>query len=710
MKLSKSFWARTIPIFIVVVFTVLSSVAVYQRMMQAESENCWERLEIATRSTAGKIQVRLNDNLNFLEAVADSFILTHNLDEEKEVGRYLTSVMKMTIFERIDILLPNGYLLTQQGEKVSPKGTLSYEEILEKGTHISPRCTDAFSGEEVLYCFTPIDFEGEIQALLCGTIDCQTLGDLFQVFTYGQEAQLFLIDRADGNYLMDNWHNQLDNVYNLGLRQSIDEKEMIDLAESILKEESERVTYVSKTNGENSYQFQAPVEGFNWIVCVVVQEDVAFAHVNELKQILFSVGLVEVALLFIYLAWNIWLSAVTAKSEEKNRKLEMEKATNEAKARFISNMSHDIRTPLNGIVGMLHIIKNHRQNDVLVNDCLSKIEVSTQYLSTLANDMLDINEIESNKLVLEDIPINLCKMADELGVMVELKAKDAEVVYDVDYSGVKNPYVLGSEIHIQRILVNLIGNAIKYSKEENAKVWLIIDETETDKQQSTYSFAVKDNGIGMTQEFQKDMYSAFAQEKVSARSSYQGYGLGLTIVYQLVKKMGGNITLESKKGEGSIFTVTLPLKHDTAGINQQEELTDVDLTGVNVLLVEDNEFNREIAEVLLTDAGVNVVSAVNGKMATEIYAAARPYAFDMILMDLMMPEMDGYEATEVIRNMGRADAKQIPIIAMTASAFAEEIKRCKEVGMNEHIAKPLDIHKLMVQIAKYYQQSPNNKK
>ncbi len=711
MKLTKNFWLRIVPILVIVCVTILMSLAIYDGMIGSERERCWEQLEIATMSTAEKMRVRLTDNLNFLEAVSDAYILTHNIGQEKRVADYLMSVMEMTIFERLDVVFKDGRILTQTGEEVWIEGDLSFQELLDKGKHISPRQTCPFTGREVIYCFNPIQGVDGVQALLCGTIDCEDLGKQFEVFTYKGEAQMFLIDCADGNYLLDNWHSELGNIYNLGVREGNKDKEgeIIDMVPAIINGEEARFVYVSKTNGEYSYQYQTPVKGFNWTLCVAVQENVIFAHAHKLERLLFTVGIVEVLILCIYLVWNIWLSTVSVRSEERTKQLELERATNAAKAKFISNMSHDVRTPINGIVGMLRIIKNHRQEAEVVDDCLQKIEISTKYLSTLASDILDINEIESDKFTLEFTTMNLTKMAEELSVVIEEKAKEAKVEFFIDYSQIKHPWVLSSVVHVKRILVNLIGNAIKYSKDKEGKVWVTIEEGETVADKVLYRFVIKDNGIGIAEEFQHRMYNPFAQEKVGARSAYQGYGLGLTIVNQLVKKMEGTIEVESKKEQGSTFTVTLPFKQTQ---EERDEVPNkdvvVDLQGVRILVVEDNEMNLEIAEVLLSDAGANVTSATNGKIAVEIFEKSEPETYDLILMDIMMPEMDGCEATEAIRNLDRMDAKKIPIVAMTASAFTEEIKRCKEAGMNEHIAKPLDIDKLMILVEKYCVKTQDN--
>ncbi len=709
MKIKKTFWARMVPVILLAIITTVLSAFIYRSMINAEKETCWDRLRNATESTAQKIQVRLTDNLNFLDAVADSYVLKNHLEHEDEVGKYMNSVMEMTIFERIDVILPDGGIITQSGEVVYLEGELTFDELAEKGTHVSPRTTCPFTGNEVIYCFTPVTKNGEIIAMLCGTIDCVTMSEIFEVFTYKGESQLFLIDCADGAYLIDNWHGELGNVYEMGTRIDAETGEEIDMVPLLINREVARISYISETNGENSYQYSAPVDGFNWVICVVVQQDVVFRNVNKLRGTLEKVGIVEIILLIAFIAWNIRLNLSAVKSEKRVRELELTKATNEAKSRFISNMSHDIRTPLNGIMGMLHIIKTHRDDEELVDSCIDKIEVSTQYLTTLSSDMLEINEIENDKLVLENKPLDLVKLANELSVINEPKAEERKVKFSIDCSELDNPYVLGSAVHIERILVNLISNAIKYSKDEDAYVKVTFEQRDTTENGANYCFIVEDNGIGMSEEFQKNMYTAFAQETVTARSSYQGYGLGLTIVFRLVDKMGGRIELESKKNVGTRFAVTLPLAiNDDYEPDEAQESGACDISGLRVLLVEDNSFNMEFASVILSDAGAIVTPAENGKIATDIFANSPLGHFDLILMDIMMPEMDGCEATTVIRNMYRVDAKTIPIFAMTANTFDEEINRYKEAGMNEHIAKPIDIQKLMSVISRYCKQDNNN--
>ncbi len=701
LKHLKIFMLRMIPVFVLVSVTIIMSLNIYAQMIHNEEEICWNRLEIATNSTSEKIRIRISDNLNFLTAVADAYTMTHRLNDAAAVGKHLSSVMEQTIFGRIDVILPDNTLITQEGEKMPRGGLSTFEELVAKGTHITQRRISSFTGEPVICGVTPIEDQGVIKGLLVGTISCKTLSEIFEVFTYGKEAQLFLIDRADGSYLMDNWHEELGNIYERGLRKSVDSEEMVDFVPAIIGGEYARFSYISQTNGEPSYQYCAPVEAFNWEVCVVVQEDVVFANVEKLENKLLIAGLIEIIVLIICVLWNIGVNIIAVRSENKVKQFKYEEAKNQARATFLSNMSHDIKTPLNGIVGMLQIIKNHRKDENMVDDCLQKIETSAEYLSTLTSDILYISEIENDKLVLPKEQVDLRKISDDLSYMMERQAKEADVSYFLNRDGLEEPFVLGSNVHIKRILVNLIGNAIKYSKNAGKTVWVTIydEPLEEISDKRMYHFVIKDNGIGMSEEFQKNMYKAFEQEAVSARSEYEGYGLGLTIVNHLIKKMEGTIALESEKGVGSTFTVSIPFRVESCKISPDiTEAAEPDISGLRILLVEDNEFNMEIAKVLLTDAGAIVDTAENGKIATELFADSAPGIYDAIIMDVMMPVMDGCEATKVIRNTDRPDARSIPIIAMTANTFSEDILRCKEAGMDAHVPKPLDMKALLTAI------------
>lgn len=391
---------------------------------------------------------------------------------------------------------------------------------------------------------------------------------------------------------------------------------------------------------------------------------------------------------------------------EKNKEelqvalVEAQKA-NKAKTTFLNNMSHDIRTPINGIVGLLEIIQKSEDDPERVKDSLGKINKSANLLLSLINDVLDMAKMESGAVVLNNESISLEQVCSEIteNVTFQAEAQGLHITGEHDdYSGI---YVWSSAIHLKKILMNLFTNCMKYNK-PNGSIDMSMRTIDRSEEYITCEFKIKDTGVGMSEEFIKnELFTPFVQADNSARSNYIGTGLGMPIVKQLVEKMGGTITVESKLGEGSSFTVVLPFKIDTeAKPEKTEENPDADISGLRILLVEDNELNMEIAEFMLNDCKAIVEKAVNGLEAVEKFEASEAGTYDVILMDIMMPVMDGLTATKSIRALDREDAKTIPIIAMTANAFKEDADKCLQAGMNAHLAKPLDIQKVIMTIVR----------
>ncbi len=367
-----------------------------------------------------------------------------------------------------------------------------------------------------------------------------------------------------------------------------------------------------------------------------------------------------------------------------------EAAANHTKTRFLANMSHDIRTPINGIMGMLTIIDTCRDNKAKMDDCLSKIDVSAKHLLSLVNDVLDMTKLERDTFELEQNPFNLDKVCAEADEIVRFQAENAGLHVEEQHPDVHNVNLLGSELYLKKILLNLFSNCIKYNKPDGA-IYTRMRELERTDDTVTYEFFIRDTGIGMTQDFiDNHLFEAFTQGDNAARSQYGGTGLGMSIVAQLIKKMNGTIKVESTVGEGSSFTVVLPfaIDHNPPAAAEKAAPTG-DLRGKRLLVVEDNELNMEIAEFMLKSAGAEVVPAYDGASAVKAYAEAAPGTYQAILMDLMMPVMDGYTATRAIREYDRPDAKTIPIIAMSANAYAEDVQKCLDTGMNAHVSKPL---------------------
>ena len=378
---------------------------------------------------------------------------------------------------------------------------------------------------------------------------------------------------------------------------------------------------------------------------------------------------------------------------EVNRKLqqsvENETRANQVKTEFLANMSHDIRTPINGIMGMLTMIANERSDQEKVDECIGKIGACTKHLLSLVNDVLDMTKLETDAVVLEQEPFNLDQVCVETMEMIEFQAVEAGLHVYAEHDNVLDVNLIGSPLQLKKILVNLYGNSIKYNKPQGA-IYTSLRELERSETSVSYEFKIRDTGIGMTKEFiETRLYEPFIQGENAGRSQYGGTGLGMSIVKQLVERMHGSIQVESTPGVETCFTVILPFAIDPNPPQRRKRLENADISGKRILVVEDNELNMEIAEYILKEAGASVEKAENGKVALEQYQISEEGYYDAILMDLMMPVMDGYEAARQIRSSDRADAKTIPIVAMSANAYMEEVKKCLAAGMNEHVSKPV---------------------
>ncbi|MCM1325905.1 MAG: transporter substrate-binding domain-containing protein [Bacteroidales bacterium] len=381
--------------------------------------------------------------------------------------------------------------------------------------------------------------------------------------------------------------------------------------------------------------------------------------------------------------------------EKKNGELqnaiqEAEKA-NKAKTEFLSHMSHDIRTPINGIMGMLNIAENNTQDLEKQAECRGKIKTSAEHLLSLINDVLDISKLESGNVEFLSESFSLKELLDNCMVIVGGQAQNRNVELVTDMDGLPHEYFVGSPLHIKQILINIVGNSVKYNK-PGGSIHFRCREMSAENGIARICFQISDTGIGMSKEYLKHIFEPFTQEEGGARTNYQGSGLGMTITKRLVDKMGGSIEVESEANRGSKFTVVLPLEISAP---PKEETHDAeaglaDIEGKHILLVEDNELNQEIAKYLLTEMGLRVTVAVNGQEAVKAFEESAPGTYDLIFMDVMMPVMNGYEATKCIRSLERPDAAGIPIVAMTANAFAEDVQAAKDAGMNEHTAKPLE--------------------
>ena len=450
-------------------------------------------------------------------------------------------------------------------------------------------------------------------------------------------------------------------------------------------------------NGIKQY-FTSLDKGRNYYIYVYAEDR------NLVKTLTSNIG-IAVILYGIFVAILMMIKARSnqqyeriQKQREEEYKKELEKSAKEAKkaniakTEFLQRMSHDIRTPINGICGMINVADYYADNMEKQTECRAKIKEASHLLLELINEVLDMSKLESDEVVLEEIPFNLNSIFEEILGVIEHMAAEQNIRIIWEEKEVTHWNLIGSPVHVKRILMNILSNAVKYNK-ENGYVYISCREIPSEQTaMTTLEFVCRDTGIGMAEAFQKRIFEPFAQEHAGSRTKFAGTGLGMPITKKLVEKMGGTISFESKEGTGTTFVIRIPFQIDAdmKDRTETEEKTKASIQGLHVLLAEDNELNMEIAEFVLQNEGTVVTKAWNGQEAVDIFRKSSPGEFDAILMDIMMPVMNGYEAAKMIRSLDREDAKVIPIIAMTANAFTEDKMRAKEAGMDEHIAKPVD--------------------
>ena len=379
--------------------------------------------------------------------------------------------------------------------------------------------------------------------------------------------------------------------------------------------------------------------------------------------------------------------------EQLMESAEKAEQANRAKTEFLQRMSHDIRTPINGIRGMIEIANYYKDDPDKQTECRKKIWDASGLLLELVNEVLDMGKLESGEIMLEEREFDLKELLDSVGMVVDKQARERGITIITDSYPVEHHCLLGSPLHLRRLLMNIISNAVKYNRVGGEIRLGCCEKTSADPETAQIEFTCADTGIGMSEEFQKHVFEPFAQERNTARSEYGGTGLGMPIAKSLAEKMGGTLSFVSRQGVGTTFTLSLPFRicHAPEKRNKPKRLLQTSsIAGLHVLVAEDNRMNMEIAEFVLNVEEASIIKAVNGEEAVRIFADSRPGEIDAILMDVMMPVMDGLEATRRIRAMKRPDARTIPIIAMTANAFAEDRQLAFAAGMDMHIAKPLE--------------------
>ncbi len=478
------------------------------------------------------------------------------------------------------------------------------------------------------------------------------------------------------------------------------------------------VVQTMKKHTDSQHIYHLKKEGIGCYGIMLKQRDYyIYAYLPDM-EVFHNLPLSVISVIFLYFLllsifwfWTYRTNQAHQKQEqEKDEKYKAElliaakkaEAANEAKTEFLQRMSHDIRTPINGICGMVNMAEHYPDDMEKQTEYRAKVKEASNLLLELVNDVLDMSKLESGEIVLEEIPFNLGSISREVFVVIEQMAAEQNIRIMWEKKEITHRNFIGSPGYVKRVMMNILSNAVKYNR-ENGQIYISCIEIPSEQpERTTMEFVCRDTGIGMAEEFQKCVFEPFAQEHTGSRTKFAGTGLGMAIAKSLVEKMGGTITCESKEGEGTTFVIRIPFKIDLDADKQEEQknLSEKSIKGLHILLAEDNELNMEIAEFMLQNEDARVTKAWNGQEAVEMFSKSEPGEFDVILMDIMMPVMNGYEAARRIRSLDREDAKEVPIIAMTANAFTEDRIRAKEAGMDEHVAKPVDVELLIKVIHK----------
>lgn len=478
------------------------------------------------------------------------------------------------------------------------------------------------------------------------------------------------------------------------------------------------VVQAMKKHTDSQHIYHLRKEGTGCYGIMLKQRDYyIYAYLPDM-EVFRNLPLSVISVIFLYfLMFSIfWFwtyrtnQAHQKKEQEKDEKYKAElliaakkaETANEAKTEFLQRMSHDIRTPINGICGMIDMAEHYADDMEKQAEYRAKIKGASHLLLELVNEVLDMSKLESDEVVLEEIPFNLSSISEEVLAVIEQMAAEQNIRIMWEKKEITHRDLIGSPGYVKRVMMNILSNAVKYNR-ENGQIYISCMEIPSEQPEMTMmEFVCRDSGIGMTEEFQKCVFEPFTQEHTGSRTKFAGTGLGMAISRKLVEKMGGTITFESKEGTGTTFVIRVPFKIDPDADKREEQkdVSEKSIKGLHILLAEDNELNMEIAEFVLQNEGAEVTKAWNGQEVVELFRKSEPGEFDVILMDIMMPVMNGYDATKKIRSLGREDAKVIPIIAMTANAFTEDRIRAKAAGMDEHIAKPVDVELLVKVIHK----------
>ena len=697
-------------------------------MVEKKTEEANETVQTITTQIDNTISAEFNawiDELRFVGSSLSDYKTVKN--HENEIDLILSRFREHLPFSDLGILLKSGDLYFSSSRTYC----ISYENVAQNlivnGNSVCLDVIDVGKTENVIFGL-PLDTEDNADnqaiAAVCGLSDISKINDLLTIGAFDNRTYVAIL-KDDGFRIAISTNTPLkeDTEYASffdDLQSQLGEKIAAETEADFLAGNKGMLTMIF--DEENYYVYYSMLSAYDnhrirnngWHLMLFVPENIIFNSVNTMFQtiLIATIGILCIAvfitilLVFVFLRKygnDLMLKKQLVVSDMLGKAADKAVEASYAKTMFFSNMSHDIRTPINGIIGMTTIAMRHADDRAVVLDCLQKIDKTSFHLLSLINDVLDMSRIESKKTEISNHAINVETIIEECKSIVSGQLADRDLDFICETVNIKHPDVLGDSLHLKQILINILGNSVKFTA-DGGRIRFVTEEKELTDDTVSFSFTVTDTGCGMTKEFIEHAFEPFSQENSGMRTNYAGTGLGLAIANQLTRLMNGRIDVQSEVGKGSSFCVTIPFGICKAALpdpDQTDAANEVDFKKIRILLVEDNDLNRELATVLLGDAGITVETAENGQTAVNAFLGHEPYYYDAILMDVMMPVMDGLSATRAIRASSAADARSIPVIAMTANAFEEDIRKTQNAGMNAHLSKPIVIKEVLNVLASF---------
>ncbi len=635
--------------------------------------------------------------------------LLTDYDENKDLILQIMNASSINVsYAHWEICLPDERVIQNDGTQINIGDDYSFLDRVQEQFSVSERRVALKDGTTPIIMLSKCIFkDGTCIGILSSVVDINAFAQKILANSNPNNTEVIVFERGTGDILIDTWHQELGNIKTVEKVEPEKGYDWDEVADACNSGRKGNAAFFSKKKGETMFLSYASVPYSDWQVLLFAPGSVSMKTANSNRETAYK------SMFIILLAFFLFFAAIETVEKQRQKAKELREIAlqdalkeankaNAAKSEFLSRMSHDIRTPLNGIIGCLDIAEANKADAKMLELNRKKARTAADHLLTLINDVLNMSKLEDGSVKLAKEAFDLRLLAEDVLTITHMRAEKAGITLQHEdcSKNMEYPYVYGSPLHIRQIFVNILGNAIKYNK-PGGKVSMKIETGEKRGHQISYICTIADTGIGMAPEFLEHLFEPFAQEKTDARSVYQGTGLGMAIVKALVDKMGGTIRVQSEVNVGTEFVVEIPFEiaEEKDVVVERMELDQASIEGVKILIAEDNELNMEIATELLKERGAVITQVTNGKEAVEMFADNPPGTFDVILMDIMMPVLNGLEATKAIRVLERKDAMEIPIIALTANAFFDDIQKSREAGMNAHLAKPFDIEKMIQTIA-----------